>query len=100
MIKSTVVSVLVFIAFAVNAQQFSVRTTPITLNLAPDAPTVTWISPKDANVASKEKSIMLKIRVESASKITSIVLQINDQEVPMSRGINLGRRNNCSNTGH
>ncbi len=92
MMKSTVVSVLALSVLGVNAQQFSVRTAPIALNLAPDAPTVTWISPKDANVASKEKSIMLKIRVESTSKITSIVLQINDQEVPMSRGISLGGR--------
>lgn len=93
--KSQLVIVMLLTAFAVNAQKFSAKTAPIELDIAPEAPIVTWVSPKDDNVASKEKTVILEIKVESTSKIVSIVLQINDEVVPMSRGINLGGRTNA-----
>ncbi len=80
-------------ALSLSGQSFSTKTTPIELNLAPDAPVITWVSPRVDNVASKEKTIILKVAVKSPSKITSVEMRNNDEVVPMSRGINLGGSN-------
>ena len=85
--------VLIASALSLNGQKFSTKTAPIELNIVPNAPEVAWISPVEDNVASKEKSILLKLAVKSSSKIVSVTLQNNGEEIPMSRGVNLGGAN-------
>ncbi len=92
--KRLMIIALVLVApLAVCSQDFSAKSDVIQVDIKPNAPTITWINPIKENLVSKQKTMILKLSVESSSPVARVNIVQNGVPVQMSRGIGI------SNTG-
>lgn len=80
------------VSFSVSllAQEFSAKTEPFKLSVQANAPELRWINPATDNLVSANKSILIRIKVESTTAIADVDFYQNGDEIEMSRGISLG----------
>jgi hypothetical protein len=71
------------------SQDFSAKSEVISVDISPGAPVVTWLNPIKENLVSKQKTMALKLSVQSPSPISEVRILQNGQDVRMSRGIGI-----------
>ena len=91
--RFSIIVLFAILSSAAFGQEFSAKTDPVYLKLEANAPELKWINPSTDNLVSANKSIVIRIKAESTSKIVDVDIYQNGQELEMSRGISLGGNN-------